>query len=511
MRWPVRLSIVESYKGIRTGRIVKLSSMGAILLLLFAGSSLGLVWVHAAGPAVRFGPTLLSGTATTAKEPAISTSSDGTYVYVAWTQGGGGIYFVLSSNGGSSFSKAAKISTSKGTTQFPVMITGDGYQSPNSGDVYVAWAQSISGTLQIFVASSTTNGGTWSVAQVSSGGGITPALAASGSDVYVTWYQTSACPVTALNPSGQGCIYVDSSTNNGASGSWTSPVELNPSSKGEAQVVTSGSYVYVTADGTYFSSYGLGGTWKGGGTTSTGWTTPLQVYGFYTIGSTTSFGREPWIAASGLDVYITFNAIDLSTTSTYRIYGLTSNDGGMTWYSGTSTSASHKVTSFPPVFTTAAQQKLFLMSGSVSNDWEPENVASGTSGFMTFHSLANQGIYMTSTTNGGGSWSTPVQVPSQARGTSAYAHIFSSDGTNVWVMWGQVKSGSVWNAYVSYSANSGGSWSAPLDISNNAAGVAAGNQDVTLFWVSSIGTTCFAAWTYTSGSTSEVMFASITG
>ena len=104
-----------------------------------------------------------------------------------------------------------------------------------------------------------------------------------------------------------------------------------------------------------------------------------------------------------------------------------------------------------------------------------------------------------------------MEIPSQAKGTSAYAHLFTSDGTNIWVMWGQVKSGSVWNAYVSYSANSGGTWSSPLDISNNAAGVAAGNQDVTLFWVSSIGTTCFAVWTYTSGTTSEVMFASITG
>jgi hypothetical protein len=495
----------------QTRKILKFSTLGFVLLLLFAGSSLGLVWVHAAGPAIQHGPTLLSGSAKTAKEPAISTSSDGTYVYVAWTQGGGGIYFAVSSNGGSSFSAAKKISTSSGTTQFPVMITGDGYQSvsPSPGAVYVAWAQSISGTLQIFVASSTTNGGSWTVKQVSTGGGITPALAASGANVYVTWYQTTSCPATALNPAPtSGCIYVDSSSNNG--GVWTTPVELNPSSKGEAQVVASGSYVYVGADGVWFSSLGVTtSNWDGSGTTPTGWTTPLQLYSHATVGSTTTFGREPWIAASGLDVYVTFNAIDLSTTSTYRIYGLTSNDGGVTWYSGAS--LSHKVTAFPPVFTTAAQQALFLMSGSVSNDWEPENVASGMNAFMTFHSLANQGVYMTSTTSGGSSWSAPVKVPSQASGTSAFAHIFSSDGTNVWVMWGQVKSGTVWNAYVSYSANSGGAWSTPLDISNNAAGVAAGNQDVSLFWLTAIGSTGYAAWTLTSGTTSQVWFASITG
>jgi len=492
----------------RSEGFLRFLSVAAVGFFLIAASSLGLVWVHAAGPTLQHGPMVLSGSATTAKEPAVSTSNDGTDIYVAWTQGSSGIYFAMSANGGSTFTAPKKISTASGTTQFPVMVSGDGFQSVNSGDVYVAWVQGISGKLQPFVAVSTNNGASFSVRQLSSSGGITPALAGWGSDVYVTWYQTTSCPVTALNPAPtQGCIYVDSSSNNG--GTWSTPVELNPSTKGEAQVVASGSDAYVVADGTYFSSFGLGGTWRGSGSASTGWTTPLQLYSFYVLGSTVSFGREPWIAASGQDVYVTFNAIDLSTTSTYRIYGLTSNNGGASWYSGTSTAASHLVSSFPPTITTAAQQRNFLTSGSVSNDWEPENVAFGSSAFMTFHSLANQGIYLTRTTNGGSSWSTPVQVPSQARGTSAYAHIFTSDGTNVWVMWGQVKSGSVWNAYVSYSANGGSSWSTPLDISNNNAGVAAGNQDVTLFWVSSIGTTCFAVYTYTNGGTSQVWFSSV--
>ena len=482
-------------------------------MLFLAGGSLVLVTSHAAGTlTLQYGPTVLSGSATTAKEPTVSTSDNGEYVYVAWTEGGGGIYFTASSNGGSSWNTPLKISNAGGTAQYPVMITGDGYQSPNSGDVYVAWAQTVSGTLQPFAAVSTNNGASFKTTELSTAGGITPVMAAWGSDVYVSWYQTTACPVTALNPvvngTTEGCIYVDSSSSNGAT--WTAPVELNPSVRGESQIVASGSYAYLVADGTYFSSYGLGGTWKGSGTTSTGWTTPIQVYGFYTIGSTTSFGREPWIAASNRDVYITFNAIDLSTTDTYRIYGLTSINGGATWYSGTSTSSSNLISSYPPSITTTAEQQKFLMSSTVSDDWEPENVASGSNAFMTFHSLSNQGIYLTSTTSAGGSWSSPVKVPSQASGTSAYAHVFTSDGTNYWTLWGQVKSGSVWNAYVSYSGNSGSTWSAPLDISNNAAGVAAGNQDVTLFWVASFGTTCFAVYTYTSGSSSQVWFSSAT-
>ena len=117
---------MDSDKKILPNRFLKLSSIVVILLLLFAGGSLGIVWVHATGtdPSIKYGPTLLSGTATTAKEPAISTSDDGTYVYVAWTQGGGGIYFTSSSNGGSSFSAPFKISNTKGTAQFPVMDYG---------------------------------------------------------------------------------------------------------------------------------------------------------------------------------------------------------------------------------------------------------------------------------------------------------------------------------------------------------------------------------------------------
>jgi len=76
-------------------------------------------------------------------------------------------------------------------------------------------------------------------------------------------------------------------------------------------------------------------------------------------------------------------------------------------------------------------------------------------------------------------------------------------------MWGQqIKSGSsTWNAYVSYSGNSGGSWSSPIDISNNAKGVAAGNTDVTGFNLSTSGTHCYAVWTYTNAGTSQIYFA----
>lgn len=512
--------------------------LAAIVLILTIGSNTGVVTVHASGNVINVqSPIVLSGSATNAKEPAVSTSDNGQDVYVSYTEESGGIYFTMSSSGGAtgSWSKPDRLSQSGGTTQFPVMITGDGYQSANTGDVYVAWSQTVSGQLQIFVDSSTRNGtlGSWTLKQVSSGGGITPALAASGSSAYVTWYQTSPCPATALNPilngTTEGCIFVDSTTNNGKS--WTTPVELNPSTRGEAQVVTWGNYTYVAADGTYFSSFGVTkSNWNGSEKSPTGWTAPVRVYGFYTddptnssvnchafpppTGCLISFGREPWIAANNLTVYITWEAVNLSSASAlYSDYGVTSTNGGITWYPGTCNFAScpdRNVTAYPPEINNASQQEEFLVTGKVPDVWEPENVAFNNTAVLALHSLHNQGIYVSSTTDGGEKWTAPVQVNVGFTGTSAYAHVFTSNGSDVWVMWGQEKNSSVWNAYAAYSPNSGVTFTKPVDISNNSEGIAAGNQDVTLFWVASIGASCYAVYTYADGSISQVWFSLIT-
>ncbi|MFI5420353.1 MAG: hypothetical protein ACHQ1H_05250 [Nitrososphaerales archaeon] len=78
-------------------------------------------------------------------------------------------------------------------------------------------------------------------------------------------------------------------------------------------------------------------------------------------------------------------------------------------------------------------------------------------------------------------------------------------------MWGQqISTGSaVWNAYISYSGDSGKTWSpSPIDISKNSVDVAGGNNDVTLFGLSSNGAHCFAAWTFTNAGTSQIYFSS---
>ncbi len=301
----------------------------------------------------------------------------------------------------------------------------------------------------------------------------TPAIAAYGSDVYVAWFSAK------LSYSSPGAIYISSSTNNGQT--WSSPKDIYPlSTNGEAEIVaTTGSNVYVMMDQSNFVySHNSGSTWSN----------YVALYNYTKISGSVNYAREPWVAGWGDLVYTAWEANSTSGAG-YQDYGRVSTDGGVTW------------------------GPLQTLSGSVKDSWEPEDIAYGSNAFTTFHSLGTQGVYVTSATGvstESPAWSTPAEVNSGMKGTSSFGHVASSDGINVYVMWGQEISSasSTWDAYVSYSSNSGGTWSSPINISNNSNGVAAGNQDVTLFALSSNGANCFAAWTYTSGSTSQIYFAS---
>jgi len=470
------------FESVNKKKIIWLS--GFTLALILLSNSFPMSAVGAARPLNTpvFGSAInLSNDAGIAKDAAIS--NNGQNVYVAWTEGSRGILFRMSPDGGTTWvpptsKPALKLSANGGTSQFPVMFTQ--FQNVSKGDVYVTWAQTVtqlngSKILQIFVAASTNNGTSFTRTQLSHNSTqnqITPAIAASGSDVYVAWFSGKT---STLN----GSDYVSSSKNNGKS--WSTPVDLVSSERGgEAQIVASGSNAYFVGDGIFFSA-----TYNNGDS----WTASYQLYMAPPRTSTSYYyGREPWIAANGSKVYVTWEANSTTPGISYHDQSVSSIDGGLTW------GPTQNVTD------------------PLKDNWEPENAAYGGNVFMTFHSLLNQGIYVTSSigvTSNSPTWSTPKLV-SPTGLKSSFGHVFTSDGVNVFVMWGQqvTKGSSVWNAYISYSPDSGTTWSStPIDISNNAVGVAAGNNDVTLFGLSSNGAHCFAAWTYTNGA-SQIYFAS---
>ena len=455
-----------------------LSLLSAVIIL---GSAFSILTVVSATSSPAFTPAInLSNDSSKAKDATIS--NNGQNVYVAWTEGSKGILFRASSNGGAAWTPAVsqtglKLSPKGGVAAFPVMFTQ--FQQVNTGDVYVAWSQTVkqsngSMVAQIFVAASTNNGRNFTTTQLSHNSThsqITPAIAAAGSDVYVAWF-------SGQTYSENGSDYVASSKNNGAT--WSSPVDIVRSERGgEVQIVASGPNAYAIGDGIFFSA-----TYNNGDT----WSSAVKLYTAPPATSTSFwYGREPWIAASGLQVYATWEANSTTPGISYHTQHMTSMDGGKTW--GT----------------------IQNVSDPLKDNWEPENVAYGANSFITFHSLANQGIYVVSTTSVTSNmptWGKSVLL-SPTGLKSSFGHIFTSDGVNVFVMWGQqvAKGSSTWDAYVAYSGDSGTTWSSPINISNNAQGQAAGNQDVTLFALSSNGAHCFAAWTYTNAGTSQIYFA----
>ncbi|MDA4129141.1 MAG: glycoside hydrolase [Thaumarchaeota archaeon] len=423
----------------------------------------------------------LSNDSASAKDPTVS--NHGQNVYVAWSEGKSGILFRMSPDGGVTWNppltkRGLVISPAGGTSQFPVMFTQ--FQRVPSGVVYVTWAQSVrqaNGTfvLQIFVAASINNGISFNATQISHNSThpqITPAIGAEGSHVFVAWY-------SGANATTPGSVYAASSLNNGSS--WGSAKDvINPDNGGEPEIVASGGNAYLTSDGIYFSaSY----------TNGKNWTVAVEVYNDPPNTNTSVYyGREPWIAANGSKVYVTWEANSTTSGIGYHDQGVTSIDGGKTW---------------------GPEQNL---TEPLIQSWEPQNGAYGNNTFLTFHDLKNQGVYVRSATgvnSSSPSWGA-LHLLSKTALKASFAHIYSSDGVNVFVMWGQQISSqsSTWNAYVSYSGDSGSTWSSSqIDISNNAVGQAAAYNDVTLFGVSSNGAHCFAAWTYTNGPTSQIYFA----
>ena len=476
----------------QTGHIPRLSESNNVLrkksLFLFSftfaliliGSSASFFSAFAA-TTPAFTPAInLSNDTAVAKDATIS--NNGQNVYAAWSEGSKGILFRMSPDGGLTWvpatsSPALRISPKGGVAQFPVMFTQ--FQKVIQGVVYITWAQTVtqkngSKVLQIFVASSKNNGASFTTTQLSHNAThsqITPAIAAEGKHVFVTWY-------SAQNATNDGSIYVSSSINNGTT--WTAPVDtINPSTAGEPQIVATGRNAYLTADGIWFAAtYNNGSTWS---TAVKLFSTPLH--------SATSvyYPREPWIAANGSMVFVTWEANSTTPGISYHDQGVTSMNGGKTW------------------------GPIQNITDPLKDNWEPENAAYGGNVSMTFHSLRNQGIYVTAALNVATSnpiWSKPVLL-SPTGLKSSFGHVFTSDGVNFFVMWGQQisKGSSTWDAYVAYSGDGGMSWSKPIDISNNNQGQAAGNKDVTLFALSSNGAHCFAAWTFTNGATSQIYFA----
>src|SRR5215208_2296888 len=141
-----------------------------------------------------FGDTKnLSNTAGSSREPAVAVS--GNNVYVVWrerestTPGNQEILYRRSTNAGANFGSAVNLSNSTGLSQIPA-ITASG------NNVYVVWQDDslVSGIPDILYRRSTNGGTSFSGAvnlSNTAGNSGSPAIAASGNNVYVVWHDNT--------------------------------------------------------------------------------------------------------------------------------------------------------------------------------------------------------------------------------------------------------------------------------------------------------------------------------
>jgi ethanolamine utilization microcompartment shell protein EutL len=187
-----------------------------------------------------FGSTvnLTENTAADAEETAMAAS--GNNVYVFWsnfvTGSSSDILYKKSTNGGTSFGDTKNLSNTAGSSREPaVAVSGN--------NVYVVWRErdSTSGNQEILYRRSTNGGASFSGAvNLSNSIGLSqlPAIAASGNNVYVVWQDDSLVP-------GTSDILYKKSTNGGASFGDTKNLSNNAGNSGSPAIAASGNNVYV--------------------------------------------------------------------------------------------------------------------------------------------------------------------------------------------------------------------------------------------------------------------------
>ncbi|MFI5420389.1 MAG: sialidase family protein, partial [Nitrososphaerales archaeon] len=342
---------------------------------------------------------------------------------------------------------ATRLSSRGGTASYPGIAA-------NGTNVYVAWSLKISNGSQIYFRASTDFGNTFSPQQVidlnSTLSAITPVLAASGSNVYIAWSAGTKS-------------YERSSNNSGVT--WS--VVNNLGSGHEPQLAAYGSYAYFVSDGnSYAYSLNSGTSWN-------------------KVNLNVMHGAEPWIAASGPNVYVAWE--QKKTNKTAPIYGVISNDYGLTF------------------------SKALILSGTVINDWEPQLAALGNSVYLSFRSLSLPSAWITSSANAGATWSTPVQLSTKYHPTGWPLDVAVS-GSNIFTIYGSAitNGGTIWDAYAAYSADGGATWTSQpgMDLSGNSVGVAAPATDIASASIAANGGSGFAVWQSSQAGLDQVWFAS---
>ena len=230
----------------RGGKIILLVVL--ISLVMYSGSSYGATW--SASKRLTF-------TAGSSAWPDIAVN--GQSIYVVWhddTSGGCEICFKKSTDGGTTWPAVKRLTYSVRDAIIPSLAV--------SGlSVYVVWAECdySAHTDDVYFRKSVDGGATWQATMRLSYStdlnypDMTPAIAVSGSNVYVVWYD---------EPAGNQEIYFKKSSNGGVVWQATQRLTFNLDWSWEPAVAVDGSIIHVVwdSDGLYYKkSHDAGTTW----------------------------------------------------------------------------------------------------------------------------------------------------------------------------------------------------------------------------------------------------------
>jgi predicted neuraminidase len=373
--------------------------------------------------------------------------ASGSNRFVIWQDtagpGPGDIYLKRSTDNGATWKASVNLSNNPGGSFNPKLAV-------SGASVFVVWSQSnADGTAtDVILKRSTNNGVTWKANQkITPGGTCTAApchsidsLTASGTNLYLVTEKS-------------GDIFLRRSSDNGAT--WKTPVNIssNAGRSSNSEIAVSGTNVYLTwfqantantsHDILFRRSADSGATWKS------------KV----NLSNDPGFSHSPDIAASGSNVYVTWNGeVTFPDERTFMgILFKNSNDGGATW-------TSVKVLSDYPIHPDPSNDGQLVGASS------PRVVSSGSNVYMAWFdnvfsvekSSGSMDVVFRRSLDGGNSWDPVVVVddasPSEGCGQIELAIL----GTTAYVAWLLTDEGcNRGGIEFSRSTDNGATWSPP--------------------------------------------------
>jgi hypothetical protein len=179
------------------------------------------------------GVTNLSGGAGV-DSAGIELAATGSFAYAVWSDGPGIVetWFSRTTNSGSTWSAKVNLSNNAGGSSGPALAF-------SGSNVFVVWHDLTPGNFDILMKRSTNNGASFLATKnlsSNTGSSMSPEVATSDANVYFAWKDTTT---------GNGDIYLRRSSNNGATLQPLTKISANNGNSASSQVITVGADAYV--------------------------------------------------------------------------------------------------------------------------------------------------------------------------------------------------------------------------------------------------------------------------